>query len=244
MDTLVLVLAAVALVAVGLPLFIMLRLGTRMRRRLVDLPQPGSQATGAGNPHHLLSDAEWADVVRHERHMWLNHMQVISGWLQLDNAAKAGAYVQGVVERMQGLSQALRKASPPLVGLLVETQAMGERHGVRVEVRPPAADSPLLTVAPDQFAILRGTVLELLKATAETPGEEPQLHVALRAAAGGGLVVRLESNMRLPDVAGLLQYAGQSGLTVRAEEKAWELETLPAEGFPGGPECSGGRVSV
>ncbi|HHP51706.1 MAG TPA: hypothetical protein ENM97_08280 [Moorella mulderi] len=62
-------------------------------------------------------DWEAGDIIaflRWQRHDYLNHLQVISGYLQLGKAEQALAYLQGVLKEMEELGKLMRLKSPSL----------------------------------------------------------------------------------------------------------------------------------
>jgi hypothetical protein len=104
-------------------------------------------------------------LLRRQRHSFLNHMQVISGWLQLDRPERARLYLEAVSTRMVGESDVLRNASAALGMAVLELGLEAETHGVQLEWQTAGA----LSAFPD--AILPRLREELLQAMAEAPGQ-------------------------------------------------------------------------
>jgi two-component system, LytTR family, sensor histidine kinase AgrC len=112
-------------------------------------------------------------LLRRQRHSFLNHLQVISGWLQLGRPEKAGHYLDAVAAHMTAESDALRHASTALGLLVLELGLEAETHGVRLEwqVSQPAAETDL--------ADLRSRVMGALTATADLPDGDRAIAVRL-----------------------------------------------------------------
>jgi hypothetical protein len=72
-------------------------------------------------------------LLRRQRHSFLNHLQVISGWLQLGRPEKAGQYLETVSAQMAGESDVLRRAPAGLGLLVLELGLEAETHGARLE---------------------------------------------------------------------------------------------------------------
>lgn len=91
-------------------------------------------------------DARELTLLRRQRHSFLNHLQVISGWLQLNQPERARKYLDGVAARMTGESEALRQASPNLALLMLDLGLEAETHGVALgwQVSHPQVDELML----------------------------------------------------------------------------------------------------
>ncbi|HWI65499.1 MAG TPA: Spo0B domain-containing protein [Symbiobacteriaceae bacterium] len=74
-------------------------------------------------------------LLRRQRHSFLNHLQVISGWLQLEKPERARQYLESVAARMTGESETLRQAAPGLALLMLELGLEAETHGAHLEWR-------------------------------------------------------------------------------------------------------------
>jgi two-component system, LytTR family, sensor histidine kinase AgrC len=81
---------------------------------------------------HVSSDASM-HLARRQRHSFLNHLQVISGWLQLGRQDRARQYLETVAERMTAESQALKQVPSPLGLVMLELGLDSETHGVDLQ---------------------------------------------------------------------------------------------------------------
>lgn len=109
------------------------------------------------------------NVIRNQRHGFMNHLQVISGWLQLKKPDHVLEYIEGIRRKREQESQILRIKSLEVLGLLLAKSSLAEANelDVRWEVEGPLADPPHL------WAEALGRVLEVLIA-ALARAEEPR----------------------------------------------------------------------
>ncbi|HYF76177.1 MAG TPA: Spo0B domain-containing protein [Symbiobacteriaceae bacterium] len=125
-----------------------------------------------------ITDAEALHLLRRQRHSFLNHLQVISGWLQLGRSERAQQYLETVAARMTGESDVLRQAPADLSLLVLELGLEAETHGVQLEWQLGVGGGPVRAVNDEQLVDLRRRVLGLLSAGA--PGG-----IAIRQEDGG-----------------------------------------------------------
>lgn len=76
-----------------------------------------------------------AALIRRYRHLVVNHLQVISGWLQLDRPERARKYLEGVSDRMMAEADAVRHLPGDLVLQLLAMSLEAESLGIAVEWR-------------------------------------------------------------------------------------------------------------
>ncbi len=75
-------------------------------------------------------------LLRAQRHSFMNHLQVISGWLQMGKTDRAAQYISQVAGRMESEGNVLRHAQSPAVALFVLSSAMeAEPFGVTIDWR-------------------------------------------------------------------------------------------------------------
>lgn len=72
-------------------------------------------------------------ILRNQRHSFMNHLQVISGWLQLNKPERAYEYLDQVAARIEAEGNILRLGSPSVALSVLSTSALAESHGVRIE---------------------------------------------------------------------------------------------------------------
>jgi hypothetical protein len=86
-------------------------------------------------------------ILRNQRHAFMNHLQVISGWLQLNKPERAYEYLDQVAAKIEAEGNILKLGSPTLALAVLSSSALAESHGVRLEHHLQGAenaDNPLL----------------------------------------------------------------------------------------------------
>lgn len=82
-------------------------------------------------------------LLQGQRHSFLNHLQVVSGWLQLGKTDRAVQHIARTAACMEAEGQALRRIDSPEVGLfLVEIGQAAEPYGVTVDWRVAGSVDP------------------------------------------------------------------------------------------------------
>lgn len=82
-----------------------------------------------------VSAKEAIDLLRLQKHDFLNYIQIISGYLQLGNVEKATAYVQKATEEIDRSSSITRIANPALgINLLLHVYKVYQRSGIAINL--------------------------------------------------------------------------------------------------------------
>jgi len=118
-----------------------------------------------------MDDADVMSLLRAQRHSFLNHLQVVSGWLQMNQPQRAYDYLLKIVPALvdQGL---VTGQVPPAVGhRLIATFLEAEVLGIRLHVT--VAEPPDAAVADRLYR----SVAESLQAVATLPEAERELSV-------------------------------------------------------------------
>jgi hypothetical protein len=119
-----------------------------------------------------LTAAEAARLLRRQRHSFLNHLQVISGWLQLDKPERAKRYVEEVARHAAAEGELLGQLSPELALLVAALLLEAETYGVEIiwQAEPGgyAIDAAVL-------AKLQGAAAAAFQALAALPENERRL---------------------------------------------------------------------
>lgn len=76
---------------------------------------------------------ELVGILRNQRHSFMNHLQVISGWLQLKKPERALDYIEGIRQRRDREGQVLRVRTLNLLTLLLAKASLAEANGVELE---------------------------------------------------------------------------------------------------------------
>lgn len=164
-------------------------------------------------------------VIRNQRHGFINHLQVISGWLQLGRPEHVLEYIDSIRQKREQESQILRVKNLEMLGLLLGKSSLAEAAelDVRWEVEGGLVEPPALWVE------ALGAVLEaLISALAREGGPQP---LAVRLIESEKeYSARLSTNTHLAprsqdgDMAGLLPLASR----VREAGGRWVEELAPA----------------
>lgn len=117
--------------------------------------------------------AEALHLLRRQRHSFLNHLQVISGWLQLGRTDRAQQYLETVAARMTGESDVMRQTPVALSLLVLELGLEAETHGVQLN-----------------WQLGGGTAAQVVSEE-ELAGLRRRVMAELAAGASGDLVIRL-----------------------------------------------------
>lgn len=72
-------------------------------------------------------------LLRGQRHSFLNHLQVISGWLQLDRPERARHYLEMVAARVSAEADLMRSLPPSMAVWVVHLLLEAETNGVQLE---------------------------------------------------------------------------------------------------------------
>lgn len=118
--------------------------------------------------------AQAVSLLRSQRHSIMNHLQVVSGWLQLQRPDRAAQYIDMLAARLAADAEVLRQV-PPETGLLVLDFALeAETYGVTLDWQ---VHSPIS--APDAAAPLKAELSAALKAAATAPEPRRRISVTL-----------------------------------------------------------------
>lgn len=75
---------------------------------------------------------ELVEALRHQRHRFQNHLQVISGWLHLGKPERASAYLASLRASREQEAPLFTLADWRLLAMLLGKHAMAEANGVEV----------------------------------------------------------------------------------------------------------------
>lgn len=137
-----------------------------------------------------LSVARAMALLRRQRHSFLNHLQVISGWLQLERPERARQYLDTIAAELATQTEVIRQL-PAAAGIMVmELEQEAESYGVRIhwQVAEPLAADPVA----DWLIGSRSEVIAALAAAATLGEGERHLVVTISA---HGLVVHTPTDM-------------------------------------------------
>ncbi|MBN6186503.1 Spo0B domain-containing protein [Aneurinibacillus sp. BA2021] len=82
---------------------------------------------------------ELIEVINHQRHDWLNHIQVILGYLKLEKYEMCEEYIRRIIGEANRDTLVSRLEYPPLVAYLLSFHAL--HNNMRIEVEIPVSFS-------------------------------------------------------------------------------------------------------
>lgn len=132
-------------------------------------------------------------LLRGQRHSFMNHLQVISGWLQLNRPDRAQQYLETLASRLATESEAIRRLPPELGQAVIALAMDAETYGVSVDwqVSPGVTSLPaeaLEDLMVEARAALKAESLQPDEKRRMVirfgPGESFSLHSASRGSEG------------------------------------------------------------
>ncbi|MCL4424884.1 MAG: Spo0B domain-containing protein [Firmicutes bacterium] len=123
--------------------------------------------------------ARLLELCRHQRHDFLNHIQVISGWLQLGRPERALDYIKETRQTYDKERQFFLSQDDDLSLTILEARHKGAACGVRISIttNPDHLDGFLRTKA---LARMLRVLLDGLLAMAGPAGEEKAIDIRLQ----------------------------------------------------------------
>lgn len=86
-------------------------------------------------PYDPLAYSSLLDLIRFQRHDFLNHLQVISGFLQLGKVDRAADYINQLSAEIQETGKLMRLGRPELVAAIMSLAREAERAQIRLVPR-------------------------------------------------------------------------------------------------------------
>ncbi|MGB9791056.1 MAG: sensor histidine kinase [Thermacetogeniaceae bacterium] len=101
------------------------------------------------------------DLLRAQRHDFLNHLQVIYGLIQLGRVDAIKEYIEQVNQEILKTSKLFTslRMRPEIAGLIIRKMAQAEREGIRFDLELKT-DLALLSVPPLDFSRIIGNLLD------------------------------------------------------------------------------------
>lgn len=143
-----------------------------------DFGLPGSAL--AGNRHREargLDDQAVLDIIRRQRHNFMNHLQVLYGYAQLNRIDAMGDYFNRLVQNLIQQSQLNRLADPSLAISLLKWCVVAEDEGIDLKVETAPQLSALKLACSDDLVDLDRRLELAIKAASERPEEERRLAI-------------------------------------------------------------------
>ena len=128
-----------------------------------------------------MEESEALVLLRRQRHSLINHLQVVSGWLQLDRPERARQYLEAVAARIAAEADATRQFPPALALVALVLSLDAETYGVAIEWDTTA--QPVSPIEGEALAALQAQVTAAVAAACDLP--EGARRVQVRLGTGG-----------------------------------------------------------
>ncbi|NPV28935.1 MAG: GHKL domain-containing protein [Firmicutes bacterium] len=151
-----------------------------MLRNVVQLVR--AQAEAEVNRVRLQETRQMVDMLRAQRHDFLNHLQVIYGLIQVGKSDVVEDYISQVNEEIQKSSKVFNTLMhrPEIAGLLMRKIAQAEASGISFAV-DLKTDLMLLGISPLDFSRVLGNLIDnALDAVEAVPPEQRRIYFEMR----------------------------------------------------------------
>lgn len=172
-------------------------------------------------------------ILNQQRHDWLNHFQVLLGYLRLGRPEEGEAYLQRVTEQTHQESHIARIQCPPLSVFFLTFHALHSDLRLEVEIYNDVDLSTLQIPQMDLYHFITQVIYTMKKYIPTDDAELPNLLVSLESKEGG---VHFHFDMETtfsasakPELEKLLVSGKEKGCTIlhnTYEEDEWVLEFL------------------
>jgi hypothetical protein len=135
-----------------------------------------------------MEEHEALALLRRQRHSLINHLQVVSGWLQLDRADRARQYLEAVAARIATEADSTRQFPPALALVALALSLDAETYGVEIIWQ---ASEPLAALDASLLSALEAQVSAAVQAASAAPEAARRIQVRLGP---GGIAVHTPSD--------------------------------------------------
>lgn len=133
------------------------------------------------------------ELISVQRHDFLNHLQVISGLLQLNRVEQAGEYIKSTARNITRLSRVVHLAIPDAAAAVLLAHHGAAERGVEVEYRVDADLNGCLVPGDKLGPLLETVLLHAVECLAGSGHGDRRLHVDIDSLEGGyGFRIRFE----------------------------------------------------
>ncbi|MDB4896799.1 MAG: Signal transduction histidine kinase regulating citrate/malate metabolism [Firmicutes bacterium] len=135
-----------------------------------------------------MEEREALELLRRQRHSLINHLQVVSGWLQLDRADRARQYLESVAARIAVEADSTRQFPPALALVALALSLDAETYGVAISWQ---ASEPVAALEGSQLVALEAQVSAAVQAASSAPEGARKVEVRIGP---GGIAVHTPSD--------------------------------------------------
>jgi hypothetical protein len=136
-----------------------------------------------------MKEPGYIELLRAQRHSFLNHLQVIAGRLQLAQAEQAAGYLAEVTARMRAEGESLSRLDGEAFSAFLSAFLQAELYAVKMTVR--VAEPP----PPEAGGRLQAVLQAAVAAASGLPAERRRLDLRLE---GSRLTIRFPGAVALP----------------------------------------------
>ncbi len=159
----------------GIVLAIIAILGSREIIRLAQFETDWQVANA-----HLKENKELLETLRSHRHDFINHLQVISGLMQMNKPHQAQDYIKEIVDELRNNKRIRFVGRPEIDALLLKKAAQANELSIPFEVVVESEFEGLNIPGLDVARILGNLIENALDASKPLPPERRQVRVMLR----------------------------------------------------------------
>lgn len=128
-----------------------------------------------------MNSGDMMKVISILRHDFLNHLQVISGYLQLNKTDRAREYIREVTQNLQRLSKVMHLKVPEVAGAFLLGEEMAAGIEVRTEYNVESDLEGCMVSGPVAGRALYGCLQQVFRhIDSGTPGENPRLVIDIK----------------------------------------------------------------
>ncbi|MFA5384555.1 MAG: Spo0B domain-containing protein [Eubacteriales bacterium] len=102
------------------------------------------------------------EIIRMLRHDFLNHIQVVSGYLQLNRTEQAKQYIDEALMQINRFGEILHLKPPEVAAALLEARNMAAKYGVEIDLRAEGNPESCLAPGKDISSGLREIICKVL----------------------------------------------------------------------------------
>lgn len=129
---------------------------------------------------HLKENKELLETLRSHRHDFINHLQVISGLIQLNKPQQAQEYILEIVDELRNNKRIRFVGRPEIDALLLKKAAQAYELSIPFEVVAESEFEGLTIPGLDVARILGNLIENALDASGPLPPEKREVRVTLR----------------------------------------------------------------
>lgn len=166
---------------------------------------------------HISDLHEMTSIIKAQRHDFVNHLQVVFGFLSLGEVEEAREYIQEVYQDVRVSGDILRLAIPELSALLLVKMGLAAGRNISLTIRGESNLSNLRVPSRDLVAVVGNLINNALEAVENLPAAERAVELRIFEKAGFYIIQTHNSGCIPPEQREQVFEAGFSTKGDRAE---------------------------